>query len=69
MIVITDSHIIKCSELCVIDSEIIGFIDNCKDCSFTVYAYGNNEEAKEHFKIAADAVKKHGENVVMDFRR
>lgn len=69
MIVITNKNIAKCSEISLAHTVIFGFIEACKDCSFIAGDFDSKEQAEAAFNKIADAIKEHGDETVIDFRR
>lgn len=69
MIVITNKNIAKCSEISLADTVIYGFVEACKDCSFVADNFDTEERAEETFNKIADAIKEHGDETIIDFRR
>lgn len=69
MLVITNKQIAECSDIHLADNIIYGFVNACKDCSFVMGEFDSKERAEAAFNKIADAVKDHGNETIVDFRR
>lgn len=69
MIVITNKNIAKCNEISLADTVIYGFVEACKDCSFVADNFDSKEQAEAAFNKIANAIKEHGDETIIDFRR
>lgn len=69
MIVITNKQIAECNDIHLADNILYCSVTACKDCSFVMGEFDSKELAEATFNKIADAVKDHGNETIVDFRR
>lgn len=69
MIVINNTNIVKVNELTIFNNKILALVEDSQDETILADTFNNETEAKAAFNKIAEAIKVHGDETIIDFRR